>query len=97
MKKYKIKEKINKYKLQTGDIIKIGRIVTRIKEIKYDKNSQKEDKSLLSENDSINKSKENNSKILKDIGDFTNEKELGNYQIHKIYQIKGMQLIPIKR
>ena len=38
LKKYKMEEKINKYKLHTGDIIKIGRIVTRIKEIKYDKN-----------------------------------------------------------
>ena len=36
LKKYKIDEKLNKYKLHLGDIIKIGRIITRIKEIKYD-------------------------------------------------------------
>ena len=82
-----MEEKINKYKLHTGDIIKIGRIVTRIKEIKYDKNSKKDDKSSFSENDSINKSKESNSKILKDIGDFTNEKEVGNNQKQKIYSL----------
>ena len=91
LKKYKIEEKINKYKLHTGDIIKIGRITTRIKEIKYDKNSKKDDKSLFSENDSINKSKESNSKILKDIGDSTNEKELSNNQTHKIYSLANQR------
>ena len=91
LKKYKMEEKINKYKLHTGDIIKIGRIATRIKEIKFDKNSKKDDKSLFSENDSINKSKESNSKILKDIGDFTNEKEIGNNQKHKIYSLANQR------
>ena len=91
LKKYKMEEKINKYKLHTGDIIKIGRIVTRIKEIKYDKNSKKDDKSSFSENDSINKSKESNSKILKDIGDFTNEKEVGNNQKQKIYSLANQR------
>ena len=89
LKKYKMEEKINKYKLHTGDIIKIGRIATRIKEIKFD--TKKDDKSLFSENDSINKSKESNSKILKDIGDFTNEKEIGNNQKHKIYSLANQR------
>ena len=91
LKKYKMEEKINKYKIHTGDIIKIGRIITRVKEIKYDKNSKKDDKSLFSENSSINNSKESNSKILKDIGDFTNEKEVGNNQKHKIYSLANQR------
>lgn len=92
LKKYKMEEKINKYKLHTGDVIKIGRIITRIKDIKYDKNSKNDDKSLFSENDSVNKSKEsNNSKILKDIGDFTSEKEVGSNQKHKIYSLANQR------
>ena len=91
LKKYKMEEKINKYKLHTGDVIKIGRIVTRIKEIKYDQNSKKDDKSLFSENDSMNKSKESNSKILKDIEDSTNEKEIDSIQKHKIYSLANQR------
>ena len=36
LKQNKIKDAFNKYKLQVGDIIKIGRIITRIKDIKFD-------------------------------------------------------------
>ena len=90
LKKYKIKEKINKYKLHIGDVIKIGRIVTRIKEIN-DKNIKKDDKSLFSENISMNKSKESNNKILKDIEDFTNEKDIDNIQKHKIYSLANQR------
>ena len=57
IKKNKLNEKYNKYKIHNGDIIKIGRIITRIKEIKFaDKNFNT--KSLYSDNEtnSINKS-----------------------------------------
>ena len=35
LKKFKLEEKYNKYKLNSGDIIKIGRISIKIKEIKF--------------------------------------------------------------
>ena len=40
LKKSKMKEKYNKYRLKKGDIIKIGRIFTKIKDIKFEKNKK---------------------------------------------------------
>ena len=85
LKKFKLEEKYNKYKIHTGDIIKIGRIIIKIKEIKYannnkdkkSKNKEKDDvSSNITEKSDINKI--SNKIILKDIGDFTNEKEINN-------------------
>ena len=83
LKKFKLEEKYNKYKIHTGDIIKIGRIIIKIKEIKYaNKNKDKiskskdDESSIITEKSDINKI--TNKIILKDRGDFTNEKEVNN-------------------
>ena len=94
LKKFKINEKYNKYKINTGDIIKIGRIITRIKEIKYEnqKIRKNEDKNTeKSETNSINKDKISNKFILKDIGDFTNEKEVNNNKTKKILSLANQR------
>ena len=39
-----MKEKYNKYRLKKGDIIKIGRIFTKIKDIKFEKNKNQKKK-----------------------------------------------------
>ena len=81
LKKNKLNEKYNKYKIYNGDIIKIGRIITKIKEIKYaDKNLSLKSVNSENETNSINKSKISNKLTLKDIGDFTNEKEVNKNQ-----------------
>ena len=68
LKKSRIKEKMNKYKLKRGDILKIGRIFAKIKDIKFEKNqkSKKDNSSFDFELLSLisNKSKTGNNKIL---------------------------------
>ena len=95
LKKFKINEKYNKYKINAGDIIKVGRIITRIKEIKYEnqKIRKKEDEKITqkSETKSINRDKESNKLILKDIGDFTNEKEVINNKTKKILSLANQR------
>jgi hypothetical protein len=94
LKKYKINEKINKYKINTGDIIKIGRIITRVKEIKYEnqKIRKNEDKKTeKSETNSINKDKISNKFTLKDIGDFTNEKDINKNKTKKILSLANQR------
>ena len=95
LKKFKLEEKYNKYKIHTGDIIKIGRIIIKIKEIKYaNKNKDKKGKnkddesSNISEKSDINKI--SNKIILKDIGDITNEKE-GNNKRQKIFSLANQR------
>ena len=98
LKKYKMEERLNKYKLHTGDVIKIGRIITRVKEIKFDssktndkKNESKKSEDEKSSTSSVNKSKTSNKLILKDIGDFTNEKEVDNKHRHKIFNLANQR------
>ena len=64
LKNSKVDDKFNKYKIHQGDIIKIGRIVSRIREIKFDKN--KNNKNNYFE-DLVNNSKYSNKFKLKDI------------------------------
>ena len=96
LKKIKLKDKYNKYKIHTGDIIKIGRIVARIKDIKYahkkkeKKNNNNEDEKNGNETNSINKSTISNKFTLKDIGDLVNEKEANN-KIQKIYSLANQR------
>ena len=78
LKQSRMKDKYNKYRLKKGDIIKIGRIFTKIKDIKFekDKNSKKDniDFDLYS-----NQSKTGNNKLLlKDIDSTNKEKENKN-------------------
>ena len=77
LKQNKIKDAFNKYKLQVGDIIKIGRIITRIKDIKFDnKKKRKNDEKKNDKN--TNKVKICNKLMLNDIGNLNNDKETSN-------------------
>ena len=95
MKKFKINEKYNKYKIHNGDIIKIGRIIARIKDIKFSNKKGKNDSKSIntdkSETNSINESKISNKLILKDIGDFTNEKEVNNNKGQKLLSLANQR------
>ncbi len=96
LKKFKLSDKYNKYKIHTGDIIKIGRIITRIKEIKYSNKKNNKNYSIntnteKSETNSINKSKISNQITLKDIGDFTSEKEVASNKGHKILSLANQR------
>ncbi len=66
-------EKLGKYKIHQGEIIKIGRIITRIKDIKFDTNKTNNNFNTInnsrSNNNSINNSKNSNFFKLKDIDD----------------------------
>jgi len=74
LKQNKIKESFNKYKLQVGDIIKIGRIITQIKDIKFDnKKKGKNDEGKKDKNS--NKVKIGKKLMFNDIGNLNNEKE----------------------
>ena len=72
LKQSKMSEKLGKYKIHQGEIIKIGRIVSRIREIRFEKkkNNNNNNKGINSSkiSNSINNSKNNNYK-LKDIDD----------------------------
>ncbi len=65
LKMTKMEPKYDKYKIHQGEIIKIGRIVTRIKEIKFGKkNTDNNNESSI-----INSSKYSNKFMLRDIDD----------------------------
>ena len=66
LKLSKINKDFNKYKIHQGEIIKIGRIITRIREIKFSKNKENNNKE---ENNSLNNSSKysNNKFMLRDI------------------------------
>ena len=98
LKKSKMKEKYNKYKLKKGDIIKIGRIFTKIKDIKFEKNkkSKKENSSfdfeLISNKSKNGNGNNNNNKILllKDIDNLNNEKEIKSHK-NKVYSLANQR------
>ena len=68
LKLSKMDPKFDKYKIHQGEIIKIGRIITRIREIKYDKKN-KNDKDNNNENSLIDSSKYSNKFKLRDVDD----------------------------
>ena len=75
LKPSKIDPKMNRYKLSPGEIIKIGRITMRIRDIKFkkkfnEKNSQ--------DNNSINNKKEKGTKKMSRLE--TTESKLNNYE-----------------
>ena len=98
LKKSKMKEKYNKYKLKKGDIIKIGRIFTKIKDIKFEKNkkSKKENSSfdfeLISNKSKNGNGNNNNNKVLllKDIDNLNNEKEIKSHK-NKVYSLANQR------
>ena len=71
LKKSKMNNKLSKYKIHHGEIIKIGRITTRIKEIRFDKNNKSNHNNTINNskininNNSMNS--KNNHFLLKDI------------------------------
>ena len=72
LKKSKMNDKLSKYKIHQGEIIKIGRITTRIKEIRFDKNTNKSNHNNTINNSKINNNSinsKNNHLLLKDIDD----------------------------
>ena len=74
LKQSKMNEKLGKYKIHQGEIIKIGRIITRIKDIRFDtskinNNFNTINNSSINHNNSINNSKNSNYFKLKDIDD----------------------------
>ena len=72
LKKSKMNDKFRKYKIHQGEIIKIGRITTRIKEIRFDKNPNKSNHNNTINNSKINNNSinsKNNHLLLKDIDD----------------------------
>ena len=83
-----------KYKVHQGEIIKIGRITSRIKEIRFDPNKKRESnknsinqtKNDKIDSNSIDNSKSNNHFLLKDIdGDILlEEKKFKNFNYDKI-------------
>ena len=99
LKKSKMKEKYNKYKLKKGDIIKIGRIFTKIKDIKFEKNkkSKKENSSFdfelisnKSKNGNGNNNNNNKILLLKDIDNLNNEKEIKSHK-NKVYSLANQR------
>lgn len=65
LKLSKMDKDLNKYKIHQGEIIKIGRIITRIREIKYGKNKANNKEEINSLNNSSKYS--NNKFMLRDI------------------------------
>ena len=99
LKKSKMKEKYNKYKLKKGDIIKIGRILTKIKDIKFEKKnnkSKKENSSFDFELISTQSKNENNPNkilLLKDVdnlNNISNEKEQKSHK-NKVYSLANQR------
>jgi hypothetical protein len=93
LKSSKMKSKYNKYRLKKGDVIKIGRIFTRIKDIKFEKNkkSKKGDENSSIDFEIIsNKSKNGNSKIiLMDVDNLNKKKEINNK--NRVYSLANQR------
>ena len=93
LKSSKMKAKYNKYRLKKGDVIKIGRIFTRIKDIKFEKNkkSKKGDENSSIDFEIIsNKSKNGNSKIiLMDVDNLNKKKEINNK--NRVYSLANQR------
>ena len=94
LKKSRIKEKMNKYRLKRGDILKIGRIFAKIKDIKFETNKKSKmdnssfDFELISE-----KSKNTNNKIfIKEIDNLNlNDRKELNAKKNRIYSLANQR------
>ena len=94
LKKSKMKEKYNKYRLKKGDIIKIGRIFTRIKDIKFEKN-KKANKEESNFDFDITSNQNGNNVLLKDIDSINNSNNNNNIKDpnkkNKIYSLANQR------
>ena len=101
LKKRKINDKANKYQLKKGDIIKIGRIYTKIKDIKYEKDFIELNKSNIINSDIIsNQSKISNKAnnknninklILNDINNISNTEKSSTIKRNKINSLANQR------
>jgi len=93
--------KFDKYKIHQGEIIKIGRIITRIKEIKFDKNKKNDinknnnnnNNNTKANNNSLNSSKNSNKFILRDIDDDILLKNNEKANLKDVYHDRIMDMI----
>ena len=72
LKKSKMKEKYNKYRLKKGDIIKIGRIFTKIKDIKFEKHKKSNKEESNFDFDITSNQNGNNNIFLREIDNINN-------------------------
>ena len=94
LKKSRIKEKMNKYRLKRGDILKIGRIFVKIKDIKFEINKKsKTDNSSYDFELISNQSKNTNNKIfIKEIDNLNlNDRKEVNAKKNRIYSLANQR------
>ena len=94
LKKSRIKEKMNKYRLKRGDILKIGRIFVKIKDIKFEINKKsKTDNSSYDFELISNQSKNTNNKIfIKEIDNLNlNDRKELNAKKNRIYSLANQR------
>ena len=90
LKPSKIDSKMNRYKLNPGEIVKIGRITMRIRDIKFNrKNNDKiEEKKEFKEKIEINKEKENKNKKMTRLETTEDKQNINNNEEHKTMKKK---------
>ena len=94
LKKSRINEKMNKYRLKRGDILKIGRIFVKIKDIKFEINKKsKTDNSSYDFELISNQSKNTNNKIfIKEIDNLNlNDRKEVNAKKNRIYSLANQR------
>ena len=91
LKPEKMERKISKYKINEGDIIKIGRITIRIKEIKlngnnndYYLNHHKSGNNISNNSINIINSNNNNTRIINDVIEITKNENYKNNQLQSL-------------
>ena len=94
LKKSRIKEKMNKYRLKRGDILKIGRIFAKIKDIKFETNkkSKMENSSFDFELISDQSKNTNNKIFIKEIDNLhLNDRKEINAKKNRIYSLANQR------
>ena len=94
LKKSRIKEKMNKYRLKRGDILKIGRIFAKIKDIKFEANkkSKMENSSFDFELISDQSKNTNNKIFIKEIDNLhLNDRKEINAKKNRIYSLANQR------
>ena len=94
LKKSRIKEKMNKYRLKRGDILKIGRIFAKIKDIKFEANkkSKMENSSFDFELISDQSKNTNNKIFIKEIDNLNlNDRKELNAKKNRIYSLANQR------
>ena len=94
LKKSRIKEKMNKYRLKRGDILKIGRIFAKIKDIKFETNkkSKMENSSFDFELISDQSKNTNNKIFIKEIDNLNlNDRKEVNAKKNRIYSLANQR------